>query len=521
MSNDSDLLSLLFEQVEKHTNIETWQFQNVHFWPIFKLQYFNKFIRHRYSKNKIINTCGFKKYQKFYSFYKFIRIFVGLIIFNLPYLIKRHFCVNKVNFTEKPVVFLIGPSDWLENVGSEKIDRILGPVAILAQECGFCPIKWESSSWYNTFKAFPYKAKYPIKFMQPIIDYLTFIKLPFVLRRLNPAIKLVQDRFNDNISTKFNFDLAIANEVLTEVLHCCVLSQLVAKLLYKHIFKVNKENIKAVFVVGTLINTLGLGARLLAKELEIPVIEIQHGDFISTVYKTDKLPQGGYNTYPDYWWIWGQKEYHFFSRCNDYHKVMKVGNLWALSWNEGYYKPNMLFHGLNSQLPKIIVTLSPMDNTNGLTNILLELIVKYKNKIFWILRLHPRMNQKIQEELFLKELKACGVFANFWIQCSNIMSAAETVKLTSPILHMTFTSSFAREAAVYNIPTLVIESSSLGKYVFTSNYVTSFKAGNILEASVYIDKALKGELKVDNSLEYFNIDAARNFFKKLKQYDLC
>jgi hypothetical protein len=517
---DCEQLGALFDQIEKQCDVGTWQFQDVHFWPIFKHRYFHMFLTSYYNchKNKVSSLPRLKIYQKFRCIYSFIKTLTALIVFNLQYFIKKYCYAKKINCTQKPVIILVGPGDWLEKIGSEKVDRILDPVAILAKECGFYPIKWESSSWYNTIKVMPYKAKYSINFMQSVIDYLTFIKFPFVLKRMCSQIQQIRKKFNDEVNEKFDLNFSLAHLALTQAMHNCIIIQLLAEeALNKYLFKDNKVNIdiRAVFISGTLMNTLGMSACYLAKKLKIPVIEIQHGEFLFPAYPMKKVPKEGYNICPDSWWIWGEKEYNSLN-CNDYHKPIQTGNLWALCWNKGYYEPSIDSNMITNVLPKIIVTLAPLGNTQGLTSILLELIMKFKGSVFWIVRLHPRMNQKVQQELYLEELKEHGIDKNFWVQCSSVMSAAETVKVYSPILHLTFKSSFAREAAVYNIPTVVLGSSEIGKYIFTSDYFHCFNAKDIDMASTYVNKALAGELMVDNSTEYFNIELARGFLHKLK-----
>jgi len=152
-----------------------------------------------------------------------------------------------------------------------------------------------------------------------------------------------------------------------------------------------------------------------ARELRIPVFDIQHGG----MYKDHALsanwnaiPEGGYHYLPDYFWCWNQTAGEIVENCSgsivDLPKPFVGGHPW-LGLCSSEHNNLLLTHDQNSFLanvfqdPRRTVLLALQYGAgSNLESFVVDLIKETSEKWKWLIRLHP-MGKDMKQEL-TKEL---------------------------------------------------------------------------------------------------------------------
>lgn len=205
---------------------------------------------------------------------------------------------------------------------------------------------------------------------------------------------------------------------------------------------------KRVFVV-CYYDAKGLAMVKAANELNIPIIDLQHGVQGDRHLAYAKWPQSFVESkfLPSHFYVWNNHSFETIEKWKqDSSKILVGGNQWVLD----------RVRKVSNDI--VLVSLQPVENF--IPKVILSEIRQYHGKEKWYLRLHP--SQMHQLDYVERVMKDWGVSEKV-----NVRDAS-TLPLTSllehSILHITFYSSVAIEASYYNVPTYFLSSHGANMY---------------------------------------------------------
>lgn len=202
------------------------------------------------------------------------------------------------------------------------------------------------------------------------------------------------------------------------------------------------------------------GLILAARELKIKTIDIQHGKqgiFHPMYSHWSRVPEGGYELLPDFFWTWGEESRNNIGKWmpqESYHTPVTGGNLWLAKWkNEDVYVPTDRESDFVSSLADfqrvVLYTMQPLDAADIIPDIVAESIRTSPPHWIWLLRTHPL--QKVNREELLQRIgdTRCRVEIEF-------SSALPLYYLLKKVHHhITLWSSTAFEANDFDVPTII------------------------------------------------------------------
>ena len=129
-----------------------------------------------------------------------------------------------------------------------------------------------------------------------------------------------------------------------------------------------------------------------ADELGILTVDLQHGLQVgwNPLYNNwDELPASGYQALPDYFAVWGEKEYNNILKTfhSKKHKPIYMGSPWLKKIEEfsNPLSPHIV-NSLNKFDTKILII---MQNQKTIPKLFLDIIKNTNNDILWVIRHHP------------------------------------------------------------------------------------------------------------------------------------
>lgn len=236
---------------------------------------------------------------------------------------------------------------------------------------------------------------YPTKYLQPMIDY---IRLKALLSDTHSNKELDKfELFTKDVLEEFPHLGVIINSVLEQM-------EFVIKLTNYYTTLLSKINPQVVFIVDYY-NNVKMSIINACKRLNIPTVDIQHGaqgDLHVAYGRWNKVPKGGFNLLPDYFWVWSELEASainkwVISNGIDIHNPFIGGNLWLEMWKG---TENALVSTYNNKFKYnlnvdnklvILLTLQPLTFEEGYPEWLLNSINKSPDNWQWQIRLHPGM----------------------------------------------------------------------------------------------------------------------------------
>jgi hypothetical protein len=210
-----------------------------------------------------------------------------------------------------------------------------------------------------------------------------------------------------------------------------------------------------------------MGMALAAHRLGIPVVDLQHGvqGHGHPAYAGwSPPPAGGYEVFPDRFWVWGEWDAESLVRNNPGaiapENVTVVGQRWLTGWNDGGDRRHTSaverVDRLQDGRRAILVTLQPGVPYHA---VLLPLIAETPLHWRWWVRLHGRMG----DDATRLETELCRA-------TRRSVEVREATRLPLPALmracswHVTGFSTCALEALAFGIPTLLLHPSGEHAY---------------------------------------------------------
>jgi len=139
----------------------------------------------------------------------------------------------------------------------------------------------------------------------------------------------------------------------------------------------------------------------------IPAVDVQHGKGgPEHAFYTNwsRIPAGGYDMVPDYFWVWGAESARnmLANRTDDLsrHLPLVGGNRWIARWQQGTTPPldasdAEFVSGLKHHSKVVLLSLQPL--ADNLPDHLLEGMRDAPGDWFWLVRAHPHLRGQLRE----------------------------------------------------------------------------------------------------------------------------
>ena len=209
-----------------------------------------------------------------------------------------------------------------------------------------------------------------------------------------------------------------------------------------------------------------------AKDLSIPVIDVQHGGqgpiHISTTHFT-KPPEEGYHFLPDVLWLWGQTNYDFAAKwhpATGCHRHLPVigGHRGVARWDNDRKAGKLSvvdalfiekFHGARNVLVTLSYAIDPL-----MPDTIFKAIQATKD-LYWLIRLHPIHRSDAARDQIAARLTEMGC-ENYSIDEPTDVQMQTALYVSQA--HLTPFSTSVREAVAFGVPSAICHPA--GKLLF-------------------------------------------------------
>jgi len=213
----------------------------------------------------------------------------------------------------------------------------------------------------------------------------------------------------------------------------------------------------------------GMAFCLACRELDIPVIDIQHGvtgEYHRHYASWTRVPAAGYQLLPAIFWCWTEEDARVienWSAGNSRHRAVVKGNPWLMMWKAGdsqitsWYDARIEERFGDKTL--ILITLQSHLSDYGLFDWLIEAMQHGDENWQWLVKLHPKNRNEIQ--VIEARLKSCGVMN------ADVKTATEfplPALLRHVKVHITGYSTSLLDALEFGIPSIITHES--GREIF-------------------------------------------------------
>ncbi len=221
---------------------------------------------------------------------------------------------------------------------------------------------------------------------------------------------------------------------------------------------------RAVFLIGYY-QLRGFALAAACRRMGIPLVNLQHGmqgrrHGLYTGFH--RLPADGFNTIPDFFWVWGPSFAQVIASTPPFgtavHRPLIGGHPWFSYWADrdaahlGSEEASAFLERVGRWRQRILVSLQPFAPGSAIPAALKECIREPSGDRFWMIRRHPVMAQSVEE--LEAELEAEGL-GNVDVRLSSTLPLP--LLLRSANRHVTRYSSTAHEAAAYGIATVSVD----------------------------------------------------------------
>lgn len=198
-------------------------------------------------------------------------------------------------------------------------------------------------------------------------------------------------------------------------------------------------------------SAMGYGFVYACKSERVKVTDIQHGaqgKMHWAYLGFDSYPPSGYNSMPDYFWVWDANSENFlmneFKRCKSIN-VIHGGNPWL-----SFLMEKGEIYKMNRDRKIILITLQPIEPI--IEDFVLDSIKHLDNQYeFWI-RFHPRMNDDHKSKI--KKLFIKKGLTNLEFDKSNSLPLQQLIFNCE--VHISYYSGSIIEASLMNKPSIVL-----------------------------------------------------------------
>ncbi len=291
----------------------------------------------------------------------------------LKYLCDAHE-IDELDDEKNDFLFFINTNGTEEiTIDSKIYHRIIDPIYEAAQKIGkaqkieivksrsISPIKWKRYIHKSKLIFFAYE--------EAIVNMDEFTYDKHIFSLIDKYIPSIVLRDDDQLASLVRYEMHVRKQYIN------LLQKTKPKIIFLHGFHYQAPLISA------------------ADELGILTVDLQHGIQVgwNPLYNIHKeLPNSGYQAYPNYFAVWGEKEYNNILKTfsSSKHKPIYMGNPW-LKKIEEFLTPlsDHLVENIKQFDTKILII---MQNQTKIPKLFLEIIKNTNDNILWIIRHHPK-----------------------------------------------------------------------------------------------------------------------------------
>lgn len=430
-------------EIENRFPVDEWIVNDIHIWPIIRIQVATSIILKIAQGNQIPK----QKQEKQSLLSKITRRTKNQVNYYKHYL--RDFSNNDSIHNPVDVIFL-GSQVSRVLVNGKWFDRYCDPIID----------KFKNLGWKSLYMEHLYQYKTPRHnrgvFIQPYLDNLR-IKL-----LLEPIPEIDYDQFSGFMEfaeyLKRSWGITLNDLQLSRnVNYMMLLADLFGKII--------KSAKPTVGFVVCYYSIEGMAFNLACQRNNIPSIDIQHGfqgDLHRAYGQWNRVPFHGFELLPSFFWVWSEYEAKVIEMWNKtvsgVHQPFVGGNPWLDVCNEN----PVLFFGskaleyintTHQAKVKILFCLSGIiDYGVTITEWIQAVIKNSPTDWLWFVRLHPC---EMSERARIRELLATCYPAKVELDIATDLPLP--LLMQNVDIHITHWSATTLEAAVYGIPTIVVD----------------------------------------------------------------
>ena len=426
----------IINTIERKYNVDEWIIDDIHIWPLIRITNYIK-LSYGTVNSKPINSRSFK-------------FIINLLLSKFKYIIYNYKDRLNNNVLQNADVLYLSDGISYTQLNDNWYHKFYDPLASYFNNLNISSIRFDLGYSFLT----PRFSK--SIFIQTKVDNV-IIKSILKNRLFGNSITNVHlNRYNDFCNDQFvidNFLYIPSQELLKRRVHKIIE--------LKNFFKkyINCIKPKIAFLT-THYSDDHIAYTLACKDLNIPVIDIQHGvqgDLHLAYGSWIKVPINSYITFPNYFWVWTDSEKIAIENWSKDIKNISVivgGNLFSKLWKhdksvlvntyDNFFR--LLLSSESSTT--ILLTISP--HTEALMNETWKALKETQYKYNWLIRIHPSMTNTLPN--FVKSLKDKGIVKFEAIETSKfpLYSLLRNVNI-----HITAQSSCVIEAEEFKIFSLI------------------------------------------------------------------
>jgi hypothetical protein len=430
-------VSALLDHLEDKYAVENWQINGIHIWPVVKFEVFMKWRAMQYKGYDALLRDGAGKKEKENKFSTILKSFLKLFLLLLSPRQSR-----KIIFS--------GSRDHRIQFKNQFLNRYFKP---LADECR------------KTYSIKPLYIEYGPKL--PAAKYDDIENIIFLSDYFRAAKLLLTFTGKKQLKPSLDgFDCFVAaiNKEIPELLdyneYVTSLKKKVRTLeanafVYQIIFRKYSVEIAMELCYYALpVYSLNVAA----SRSGLRTVDMQHGGVGTThpAYNNfKKLPAGGYNVLPKYFWAWDQATANIlrgWTTRQNYHRVLVGGNPWLRYFLSMSKPPIWVKH------KKVILYTMQL---NLPEQFIIDAIKKTSDEYEWWLRMHPRtLNAK---KPLIESLIEQDVFGLVNLEEATSLPLAEI--LVNSVIHISRSSGSVIEATQLGVKTIIIHEIGIENYL--------------------------------------------------------
>ena len=433
----SELINFIVD-LEKRYPVAEWKIEGVHIWPLLRINLMNTLRNLNLDRSLIKHRMGVSKK-------------IGQWRRNLNYInfIPDIFaCTADYQQNDRPAclanaVFLTYSTSRFFSVEGKRYDAWFDPLITQLHNENFTTFSMEIAPG-NEYRIPRFSRSMFIECYLKMIRIKSLVSSPPRFKKWGNYDSFLCQIKEKGINTKLFSSECISRKFL--------LVLLISRFFQKILIKVKPK-------IGFLVNyysPVGMAFNLACKKMGIISCEVQHGiiEHHCAYSRWSKIPPGGYDLLPKMFWTWRQKEKDIIEQWHSLGMVLTGSNLLAHFFKN---KSHEFFAAFQDQIQKIkednqdqihvLLTLQP---GFGIPAMIVNLIRRTSDCIFWWVRLHPGMFS--EEKIILNQLRQCGT------QNWNLENASRLplyAILLNVDVHVTSFSSVVIEAEQFGVPSIV------------------------------------------------------------------
>ncbi len=257
-----------------------------------------------------------------------------------------------------------------------------------------------------------------------------------------------------------------------------------------------------------------MGLNIAARKLNIPVVDIQHGGqgpFHMSYGNWKKVPDGGYEMLPKYFWCWNDYDasvINEWAEKTNFHQAFSIGNPWMEIFKNKKIL-SQVFQMEHFDYDKNVILFSLQSKEIQWPDFFVKAIVASKDKYKWRFRVHPTHVTSVPH--IKKQLDGFGLEHCYEIEKTS--SLPLPLVLANTALHITEFSGVTKEAASMGIFSIMLHPYSKEMFANEIQQGTAMFAENM--SFVDFLNLVNVKFNPDKKVSY---SEKLGFYEKFKKY---